>query len=300
MPIFCIKIALFLHFCRFFVNFLLFFHTIFLSPFTPFTQKTFLPYTATRKFSMSQQLLMTIAFAAPFLATTLGCTFIYLFKSFSPTLNSITLSLSSGIMLSASIFSLLMPAIDNAKEDQTQHFIIPIIVGLLVGILIMITTNLITSKIHSKNNKLISLFSAITLHNIPEGLIVGFAVGSAISTNSLSFSSIAVAVGIALQNIPEGLATALSIYSCTKNKTKSFLLGTLSGIAEPIFAVLGFFLTSHITLLLPWLLAFSAGTMLFVVFEELLPDSHQSKLSMLDTCCFLIGFMTMMCLDLCL
>ncbi len=249
---------------------------------------------------MNQTILMTIAFAIPFLATTLGCTFIYLLKSFSPTLNTITLNLSSGIMLSASIFSLLLPAIEQSKESFSIHFLIPIIVGLCVGVLIMIATNLITSKMHSKNNKLISLFSAITLHNIPEGLIVGFAVGNAVSTNSITFSSAAIAIGIALQNIPEGLATALPIYSCTKNKAKAFALGTLSGICEPVFAVLGFFLASHITSLLPWLLSFSAGTMLFVIFEELLPDSIQPKLPILNTCCFLLGFVIMMCLDLCL
>lgn len=249
---------------------------------------------------MNQTALMTIAFTIPFLASTVGCSLVYLFKSFSKTANTLALSLSSGIMLSASIFSLLLPSIEYSTSNSNIHFILPVVIGLCLGIIIMIATNLLSSKINSRNNKVTSLFLAITIHNIPEGLIVGFSIGGAVATNSFSFAAISIAIGIAIQNLPEGLATTLPIYNYTKNKTKSFLLGTLSGVVEPIFAILGYFLSSHIISLLPWLLSFSAGTMFFVVFEELLPDSYQTNKSLLSTISLLSGFLIMMCLDLCL
>ena len=149
-------------------------------------------------------------------------------------------------------------------------------------------------------NKAFKLFTAVTVHNIPEGLAVGFAFGSAFATNSPMFSAFLIALGIALQNFPEGLAVALPMHKTLNNKHKAFLYGTASGIVEPIFAILGFFLASQLTFLMPWLLSFSAGAMIYVVVEELLPELHINEKTTIGTWAFMIGFIIMMLLDSCL
>ena len=153
---------------------------------------------------------------------------------------------------------------------------------------------------NTQNIRAFSLFSAISIHNIPEGLSVGFAIGTAIATKADPLSALIFAVGIAIQNLPEGLATAIPLNNSLNNPQKSFWLSFLSGVIEPLFAILGYFLASSLTSLLPWLLSFSAGAMIYVIVEELLPELHTDNSSSYGIWMFLIGFVFMMILDTCL
>ena len=140
----------------------------------------------------------------------------------------------------------------------------------------------------------------MTIHNIPEGLAVGIALGSAATDANLYASAFLLSLGIALQNFPEGLATAIPMQNFLKNNKKSFFFAFLSGIVEPIFALAGYFLATIATSVLPWLLSLAAGAMIYVIIEELLPEMHENKKDSLGTTMFLFGFLFMMLLDVCL
>lgn len=272
---------------------------------------------------MNETLTIVLGFTLPFLMTTIGASLVFFFKKTSKIINMITIGLAAGIMLSASIWSLLLPALENAEETWKNLSFIPVVVGFLIGGIFMIILDFISSKFfksdenktndtiefsktnNSNNNfinkkKAFKLFSAITIHNIPEGMSVGFAIGTAVATQSSFLTALMFALGIALQNLPEGLATTLPLYNCLGSKKKSFFLGTISGIVEPLFAIAGFFLATAITSLLPWLLAFSAGAMIYVIIEELLPEIHFGEQKSFGTWSFMIGFVIMMILDICL
>lgn len=241
-----------------------------------------------------------LCFILPCLMTTMGALLIFFFNKMSKTINTITLGLASGIMFSASIFSLLLPSIEHSEASWGSFKAVPISIGLLLGGLFMIILDIITSKIFKKNDKYAKtfrFFTAITVHNIPEGLSVGFAIGTVVATNSSPMLAFTFALGIAIQNFPEGLATALPIYSTTENKKKSCILAILSGAVEPLFAVVGYFLATSLTNLLPWLLTFSAGSMIYVIIEELTPEIHNEN-KPYGTWAFIIGFVVMMILDL--
>lgn len=241
-----------------------------------------------------------LCFILPCLMTSMGALLIFFFNKMSKTLNVITLGLASGIMFSASIFSLLLPSIEYSEASLGKYKVISISIGLLLGGLFMIILDIITSKIFKKNDKnakTFRFFTAITVHNIPEGLSVGFAIGTVVATNSSPMLAFTFALGIAIQNFPEGLATALPIYSATQNKRKSCILAILSGAVEPLFAVVGYFLATSLTNLLPWLLTFSAGAMIYVIIEELTPEIHIEN-KPYGSWAFIIGFVVMMILDL--
>lgn len=244
---------------------------------------------------------LALSLILPFLFTALGALLIFFFAKPSNTLNKITIGAASGIMLSASIWSLLLPSIENAEPTWKNLTIIPVCVGFLLGGVFMIVLDFISKKfVKADHQRPFKLFTAITIHNIPEGLSVGFAVGTAAALHSASYlSPFMLALGIALQNFPEGLATAMPLQKPLGSK-KAFLFGALSGIVEPIFACIGFFLAKSITSLLPWLLSFSAGAMIYVIIEELMPELHENKKSSLGTWAFILGFIFMMILDLCL
>ncbi|MBE7075441.1 MAG: ZIP family metal transporter [Clostridiales bacterium] len=242
-----------------------------------------------------------LCYILPVAMTTLGSALIFFFKKNSKPVNLITMGLASGIMLSASIWSLLVPAVEQAEPQWGDLTILPVCIGFTLGGLLMVLLDLLCRKL-SKNNqngaKTIKFFTAMTVHNIPEGLSIGFALGSAFTLHSSPILAFTFALGIAIQNLPEGLATALPIYSTTQNKKKSFVLGMLSGIVEPISTLIGFYLASTLTFLQPWLLAFSAGAIIFVIVEELMPELSENKKAGLGTISFLIGFILMMVLDL--
>ena len=253
-----------------------------------------------------------LSFTLPFLMTVLGSTLIFFFNKQSKAVNSITIGLASGIMLSASIWSLLVPSLEDAKSLWGDLAFIPAVIGLAIGCVFMIALDVISayflkkSRENTQNNAIFSsksafkLFTALTIHNIPEGLSVGFAVGTAVAIASPIFTPFMFALGIALQNFPEGLATVLPMYNSLGKKKKSFFLSCLSGIVEPIFAIAGFFLASNVTFLLPWLLSFSAGTMIYVIIQELLPEIKSENNSLCGVISFVIGFILMMLLDVCI
>ena len=150
-----------------------------------------------------------------------------------------------------------------------------------------------------KMNKVMRLFLAVTLHNIPEGLAVGFALGSAsvVGESTAILSALGLAIGISIQNFAEGAAIALPIKATSGSSHKAFLFGSLSGLVEPICAVVGYLLASFIQVLQPWLLAFAAGAMIFVVVEDLIPDAQSSGHSHIGTWSAMLGFVIMMIMD---
>ena len=264
---------------------------------------------------MSYELLIVLGILIPFLMTTLGSAVVYLFKKeISQNTNIIFLGFASGIMFSASIWSLLLPSIEQSSSFGVLNWL-PATIGIVLGGIFLVLLDKIIFKIQLRkdkesylnlqnalNIKSKKLFWAVTIHNIPEGLAVGFAFGSAFvlgDTASL-ITAFGLALGIAIQNFPEGLAVALPIKVATNSKHKAFLYGALSGIVEPIFAVLGYFLATYLTILQPWLLAFSAGAMIFVVVEDILPETNISTKPHLAVWSFIIGFIIMMILDVAL
>lgn len=253
---------------------------------------------------MNQTLVILLCFALPCVLTTLGAALIFFFHKPSTILNIITISLASGIMLSASIWSLLVPAQEDAIITWGKLSFLPIVIGFALGGLFMLILDFLSEKLfknqkNTQKSRTFTLFTAITVHNIPEGLSVGFALGTALATQNGLLSALMFAVGIAIQNFPEGLATAIPLNNCLKNSKKSFFLAFLSGIVEPIFAILGYFLASSLSSLLPWLLTFSAGAMIYVIVAELIPQMQVEKTKW-GIWTFLIGFVIMMILDICL
>ena len=244
-----------------------------------------------------------------FISTTLGSALVYLFKNgISPKLNTVFLGFASGVMVSASVFSLIIPAIEQSEYMKNLSFL-PACVGFILGGLFLVLLDKIvphTHKVggdeglHINVKKSTRLFLAVTLHNIPEGMAVGFALGSAISANATTsiLSALGLAIGISIQNFAEGATVALPIKATTNSSHRAFLLGTLSGFIEPVFAIIGFFLASYIQALQPWLLAFAGGAMIFVVIEDLIPDSQSSNHSHLGTWSAMAGFVVMMIMDI--
>lgn len=257
---------------------------------------------------MNETQITILGVALIFISTALGSALVYFFKNgISQRVNTLFLGFASGVMVSASIFSLLLPAIEES-ESMGKLVFLPASVGFILGGLFLVLLDKLVPHFHNGTNseeglplnvkKSVRLFLAVTLHNIPEGLAVGFALGSAGASSSATiWAALALAIGISLQNFAEGAALALPIKAVTGSSNKAFFLGTLSGAIEPVFAVLGFFLASYIQFLQPWLLAFAAGAMLFVVIEDLIPDAQTSGHSHLGTWSAMIGFVLMLIMD---
>ena len=255
---------------------------------------------------MTDTFLIIIGLTISFIATSLGALIvIFINGTISEKLNSIISGFSAGIMISASVWGLLIPSFDYSNYLNNLYFL-PSIIGTILGCLFLVLIDAI-ARIAQKSgnflqtpqqNNLKSFIIAFTIHNIPEGMAIGFAFGNAIASNSTTLlaSSFMIAIAISIQNIPEGLAVALPVYKTTKNKTKAFFIGTLSGIVEPIFALFGFFLAGIAKIIIPWLLAFSAGTMLFVAVNDLIPDSKLENKKH-GAWSFIFGFIIMMLLD---
>ncbi len=254
---------------------------------------------------MNKILITILGCTSIFLATTFGAALVFCIKKeINKKLNSMICGFSAGVMIAASVFSLILPSIDDSSYLGTFDFL-PASLGVLIGTLFLLLIDVIVALSNKRKNlstapqkqKLTKFILAFVLHNIPEGLAVGFAFGSALASNSALAGAIGLTIGIGIQNIPEGLAVALPTYKFTKNKSKSFLLGTLSGAVEPIFAIVGVIIASQIQTLLPWFLAFSAGAMIFVTVEDLIPEAKYSEKSHIGTYAFIFGFVIMMILD---
>ncbi len=246
-----------------------------------------------------------------FLMTTLGASVVFLFKNnVSDKINSLFLGFASGLMIAASVWSLIIPSIEQSESWGKLSFI-PAFVGIVLGALFLILLDKIVIKILNKNkknpykkglSKPLKLFIAVTLHNIPEGLAVGLAFGNAFIMGEYTafYSALWLAIGIGIQNFPEGAALSLPLKEECNSKKKGFLYGFLSGAVEPIMAILGIFISTFLSNIMAWLLAFSAGAMLFVVAEELLPEAKFKSGSVISTLGFILGFVFMMILDVAL
>jgi ZIP family zinc transporter len=248
----------------------------------------------------------------PFLGTTLGSAMVFFMKNkMNNKVEKLLLGFASGVMIAASIWSLIIPSIDMAKEQNVISWI-PATIGFLFGILFLLVLDSIIPHLHLNSNKPEGLKAklqkttmmvlAVTLHNIPEGMAVGVVFAGAISGNSgiTMAGAIALAVGIAIQNFPEGAIISMPLKSEGTSKSRAFLYGTLSGIVEPIGAIITIALTSLVVPILPYLLSFAAGAMIYVVVEELIPSAQTGEHSNISTIGLAIGFVIMMILDVAL
>ena len=234
-----------------------------------------------------------------FLITLLGSSIVLFFKNVNKSILDIMLSISAGIMLAASFFSLLNPAISISNELKLIAWLIVFSGFISGGMFLFIGDKLINylnkkrCNYLSKFKRSIMLFLSITLHNIPEGLVLGVAFAS----TSIS-SAIILTIGIAIQNFPEGSAISLPLRRDGFSSFKAFLIGSISAIVEPIFAVIGAILVLKIKLFLPFILSFTAGAMIFVITMELIPESQTNKRKGLMALALMIGFSIMMILEL--
>ncbi|MBO7552706.1 MAG: ZIP family metal transporter, partial [Bacteroidaceae bacterium] len=218
------------------------------------------------------------------------------------------LGFASGVMVAASVWSLLIPSIEMSSEAG-KGAVIPAIIGFLLGTAFLLFIDYITPHLHigddhpegprSKLSRTAMLSLAVTIHNLPEGMAVGVVLAGALQSN-LGISAagaLAMSLGIAIQNIPEGAIISMPMRAEGNSRMRSFLLGSLSGIVEPIGGLFVILLASFMTPILPYMLAFAAGAMMYVVIEELIPETSEGEHSNLGTIGFSIGFALMMVLD---
>lgn len=217
--------------------------------------------------------------------TSLGASLVFLVKKINKNKMNILLSISAGIMLSSSFFSLINPALDSGSWIICS-------LGIMTGCLLLF----LFDKLYNANNLILS----ITLHNFPEGLAVGIAFGAVGLGNETIMSALMLAVGIGIQNFPEGSAISFPLYKKGYSKFKSFLIGSMSAIVEPIAAVIGALIVGKYSFFLPISLSFAAGAMLYVTVVELIPESMTSKKKEQMALYMIIGFIIMMILDVAL
>ena len=266
---------------------------------------------------MNETLAIIISISSIFIATTIGSGLVFFFKkNFSNKTSAIIVGLASGIMISTSFFGLLKPALEQAQESYDKIAFLPMVGGFILGCLLLYALDKLVPHIHInkeehaeglpsiRTTKRLKFFLAVAMHNIPEGLAVGFACGVLLKGGNQEAmalgvsTALALAIGISIQNIPEGAAVALPMRNVTNSKHKAFLYGMGSGVVEPIFAIIGYFLAFALNILQPWLLAFAAGAMVFVVAEDLIPDSKLNEHPHLGTWGLMVGFALMMILDI--
>ncbi len=248
----------------------------------------------------------------PFLGTTLGagCVF-FMKKSLGDLVQRSLAGFAAGVMVAASIWSLLIPAIEQSENMGTLSFL-PAFVGFWVGVLFLLVLDHLIPHLHVGSNqtegpktklgRTTMMVLAVTLHNIPEGMAVGvmYAGFVAGSPQITAASALALSIGIAIQNFPEGAIISMPLKAEGESKGRAFLGGVLSGVVEPIGAVLTILAASLVIPALPYLLSFAAGAMLYVVVEELIPEMSQGRHSNLGTVFFAAGFSVMMVLDVAL
>lgn len=241
----------------------------------------------------------------PLIGTTLGSALVFLMKETKNNkFETLLLGFSAGVMMAASVWSLIIPSIEMAKNNGLIPFL-PASIGFLIGIIFFIFIDkflLIINKKETHLSKKSKLILAVTLHNIPEGMAVGaiFA-GILLGNNAISITSaLALSIGIAIQNFPEGAIISMPLKNSGISKLKSFFYGFLSGVVEPISALITILLTQLIIKVLPFLLSFAAGAMIYVVVEELIPECQSDKSTKIGTLGISLGFILMMVLDVAL
>ena len=248
----------------------------------------------------------------PFVGTTLGATCVFCMKkTLSKSVQRALAGFAAGIMVAASIWSLLIPAIKQSENMKTLSFI-PAVVGFWIGILFLLALDHLIPHLHvgcdqaegpkSKFGRTTMMVLAVTLHNIPEGMAVGVMYAGFLSENAqiTATSALALSLGIAIQNFPEGAIISMPLRAEGESKRKAFLGGVLSGVVEPIGAVMTILVAQLVIPVLPYLLSFAAGAMLYVVVEELIPEMSQGQHSNIGTLFFALGFSLMMILDVAL
>ncbi len=253
--------------------------------------------------------IMIIGLLLPLLGTMFGSAFVFLMKDeMSVRLQKSLLGFASGVMVAASVWSLLIPAMEM-EADSGKWAVVPAAVGFLLGIGFLLLIDELTPHLHigtdkpegirSHLSKTAMLALAVTIHNLPEGMAVGVVFAGAESGAAyISLASaLSVSLGIGIQNIPEGAIISMPMRAAGNSRWRSFMLGSLSGVVEPIGAVAVIALATLLTPALPYLLAFAAGAMFYVVVEELIPEASSGQHSNLSTIGFAIGFVLMMVLD---
>lgn len=233
----------------------------------------------------------------PFLGTSLGAgCVLFLKKGINEKIEKQLLGFASGVMVAASVWSLLIPAISQSEHLGKFSFL-PAVVGFVFGIVLLPAVDRLTPHLTLSKTKLMVL--AVTVHNIPEGMAVGVAVAAAMIKNSgvTMADALVLSIGVAIQNFPEGAIVSLPVKSQGKGNVKSFLLGVLSGAVEPVAAFVTLLAFNLISPALPYFLSFAAGAMIYVVVEELIPEAALVKNS-IATFSFALGFCTMMSLDI--
>ena len=248
-----------------------------------------------------------------FLMTTLGAAIVFLFKKQNTgNTQKIFLGFAAGVMIAASVWSLLIPAIEEA-ESLGQIGWVPAAGGFILGVGFLLLLDTLLPHLHpgsdepeglkSSMKRTTMLIFAVTLHNIPEGMAVGLSFALAAQHGgdpALYAAAMALAIGIGIQNFPEGAAVSLPLRQEGLSRTKAFFCGSLSGLVEPVFGILTVLIASVIAPYMPWLLSFAAGAMIYVVVEELIPEAHLGEHSNLGTMGVMAGFLIMMILDVAL
>ena len=252
---------------------------------------------------MNETLYSILIILIPLIGTSLGSFFVFfLKKNINTNFNKIMIGFAAGVMLAASVWSLIIPSVEMARNQNVISWF-PASLGLLFGLFFLIIISNLADKIRVKNNKNMNmLLFSVTLHNIPEGMAVGVCVaGAMFGINGMDFTTaMLLSLGIAIQNVPEGAIISMPLKIEGKSKIKSFVYGVLSGIVEPIAAVVTILLLGIVVPVLPYLLSFAAGAMIYVIVEELVPKMHEGKKSNLGIIWLTIGFIIMMILDIAL
>ena len=244
------------------------------------------------------------ALLIPFLGTALGSAFVFFMKREMPALvQKVLLGFASGVMVAASVWSLIIPAIEMGEGPSA---VVSPVIGLLAGFAFLLLIDYITPHIHpggeaegpqSRLSRTTKLALAVTIHNFPEGMAVGVAIAGALTADFNMAGALALSLGIAIQNVPEGAIISMPLRAEGNSRWRSFGIGALSGIVEPVGGALVLFLASAVLGIMPFMLTFAAGAMLYVVVEELVPEYYQGKHSNIGTVGFALGFALMMVLD---
>ena len=244
----------------------------------------------------------------PFFGTGLGAAMVFMLKkNISDNLQKILTGFAAGVMVAASFWSLLQPALESSESMGKWSFV-PAAVGFLIGVGFLLLLDEITPHLHFNNQeegpktglkRTTKLILAVTLHNVPEGMAVGVVYAGFLSGNAgiSAAGALALALGIAIQNFPEGAIVSMPLRAEGMDKGKTFFFGILSGIVEPIAALITILAAGIVIPVMPYLLAFAAGAMMYVVVEELIPEMSEGKHSNWGTIAFSLGFVLMMILD---
>ena len=250
---------------------------------------------------------LAIALLLPFLGTSLGAALVFVLRNqLAPKLQKILIGFAAGVMVSAAFWGLLLPSVEESA-DMGGFAFMPAVIGFLLGMGFLLLLDTLTPHMHadkqeeglpSKISKSAKLVLAITIHNIPEGMAVGVVLADCLTGGSVGFAAaLALAIGIAIQNFPEGAIVSTPLLAQGISKPKTFGLGVLTGAVESVAAIITILAAETVVPAMPYLLAFAAGAMIYVVVEELIPEMSEGKHSNIGTVAFALGFALMMVLD---